>query len=424
MRPGRQWFILLLAGFCCSILAPAQTAFFLHPNDRVVFYGDSITEQRYYTAYVEAFVDTRFPSWQVHFLNTGWSGDQLGAGADGGGLARLDRDVLAHHPTVVTLLFGMNDGLYQQPQEQVIQRFHDNLVKMVRELKAHGIRVVILTPTAYDPYMRNDKPTPGATRFDYRYPYIGYDQTLARFADVDRQVATAEGVELVHLHSAMDHLLDQGRALDPAFHLAPEGVHPEPAGHLFMADTLLKAWNAPATAAWLDLDVRHPAASGPALSGTAGDWRLSWTTPLPQPQDSRWNAEVVRVVEQDDSLNHYGIAVHGLEPGQYHLIADGKPVGTWSAAEFDHGIELGAVQAWPATARAADLLKLVFEKNNLWFYQWRELRLPVSGQYSAKAEVDRAFTHLEEQMAEQIHALAQPFTIAVELHRVPDGSQK
>ena len=422
MRTARNCLLLLLTGLCLSLAAPAQTAFFLHPNDRVVFYGDSITEQRFYTAYVESFVYTRFPSWHVQFLNTGWSGDQLGAGADGGGLARLQRDVLDHHPTVVTLLFGMNDGLYQQPQATVTQRFHDNLVKLVDRLKAAGIRVVILTPTAYDPYVRNDKPAPGQNHFSYEYPYIGYDRTLAGFAAVDREVAQAEGVELVPLHSAMDRFLDQGRTQDVSFHVAPEGVHPRPAGHLFMAETLLKAWNAPATAAWLNLDVQHPAASGLDLTGSNGDYHFTWTSPLPQPQDPQWEPEVLRVVNQDYSYNHYGMSVSGLQPGNYELLANGKPVGTYTAGQLQTGIELGANQNWPATKQAADLLKLVFQKNDVWYYQWRQLRLPISDRYAAKAGVDRALTDLEDEMTAHIHELAQPMTIPVELRRASGGS--
>lgn len=40
-----------LLGLC--VLARGQGAFYLHDDDRVVFYGDSITEQRYYTTLVE-----------------------------------------------------------------------------------------------------------------------------------------------------------------------------------------------------------------------------------------------------------------------------------------------------------------------------------------------------------------------------------
>jgi hypothetical protein len=42
--------------FVCTL--QAQAPFYLSNGDRVVFYGDSITDQRLYDAYVEAFVVT------------------------------------------------------------------------------------------------------------------------------------------------------------------------------------------------------------------------------------------------------------------------------------------------------------------------------------------------------------------------------
>ena len=49
--------------------------FFIHDGDRVVFLGDSITEQRLYTTYIEAYALTRHPQWQLTFRNVGWGGD-------------------------------------------------------------------------------------------------------------------------------------------------------------------------------------------------------------------------------------------------------------------------------------------------------------------------------------------------------------
>ena len=40
---------------------PRPTSFYLKDGDRVVFYGDSITDQRLYTTFTETFVVTRFP---------------------------------------------------------------------------------------------------------------------------------------------------------------------------------------------------------------------------------------------------------------------------------------------------------------------------------------------------------------------------
>src|SRR5437588_6069061 len=104
----RRVFALLLL----AATALAQGDFYLKSGDRVVFYGDSITDQRLYTTFVESYAVTRFPDMNVAFIHSGWGGDRVTGG--GGGLieTRLSRDVYAYHPTVMTVMLGMNDGSY------------------------------------------------------------------------------------------------------------------------------------------------------------------------------------------------------------------------------------------------------------------------------------------------------------------------
>ena len=63
--------------------SPKNPAFYLKNHDRVVFYGDSITDQRIYTTYVETYVKTRFPNWNVTFVHSGWGGDRVTGGGGG-----------------------------------------------------------------------------------------------------------------------------------------------------------------------------------------------------------------------------------------------------------------------------------------------------------------------------------------------------
>src|ERR1043165_10284784 len=49
--------------------------FLIHDGDRVVFLGDSITEQRLYTTYIEGYALSRHPEWKLWFRNVGWGGD-------------------------------------------------------------------------------------------------------------------------------------------------------------------------------------------------------------------------------------------------------------------------------------------------------------------------------------------------------------
>ena len=63
----RLWLFCALAALTASVallsipLLRGQTPFYLKDGDRVVFYGDSITDQRLYTVFTETYVVTRFP---------------------------------------------------------------------------------------------------------------------------------------------------------------------------------------------------------------------------------------------------------------------------------------------------------------------------------------------------------------------------
>src|SRR5580692_7873005 len=98
---------------CLAASAADPPEFYLHDGDTVVFYGDSITAQLLYSIYTEAYVSARFPQLHVRFVHSGWAGDRVSGGAGGPIDQRLDRDVFAYHPTVVTILLGMNDGEYR-----------------------------------------------------------------------------------------------------------------------------------------------------------------------------------------------------------------------------------------------------------------------------------------------------------------------
>ena len=54
---------------------PDEGEFFFKSDDRIVFLGDSITEQYQYSTDIELYLTTRFPKWNLTFLNAGIGGD-------------------------------------------------------------------------------------------------------------------------------------------------------------------------------------------------------------------------------------------------------------------------------------------------------------------------------------------------------------
>jgi lysophospholipase L1-like esterase len=127
---------LLFIFFCLrtgTILA--QDVFYLKDGDRVVFYGDSITEQRLYTTFTETYVLTRFPQLKVSFVHSGVGGDRVTGGWAGDIDSRLNRDVFAYKPTVMTIMLGMNDGGYRTFDEGLFntyQRGYQHILESVK----------------------------------------------------------------------------------------------------------------------------------------------------------------------------------------------------------------------------------------------------------------------------------------------------
>lgn len=111
----------------------------------IVCLGDSVTGVYYHTgghrAYpemLELALRQAHPNAQVRVLNAGISGHTT---TDG--LARLDQDVLQHHPTLVTISFGLND-MTRVPPEQ----FRTNLEQLIDRCRAAQSLVVLCTPNA------------------------------------------------------------------------------------------------------------------------------------------------------------------------------------------------------------------------------------------------------------------------------------
>src|SRR3954465_15765309 len=125
--------LTLLTGICLQ--AAQNGGFYLKDGDRVVFYGDSITDQRLYTTFVETYAVTRFPTMTVTFVHSGWGGDRVTGGGGGPIDTRLERDVFAYKPTVMTIMLGMNDASYQAFDEAIFQAYATGYERILEEVK-------------------------------------------------------------------------------------------------------------------------------------------------------------------------------------------------------------------------------------------------------------------------------------------------
>lgn len=401
-----------LIGLCLLLLvtvtASAQDGFYLKSGDRVVFYGDSITDQRLYTTFVESYVLTRFPKLDVSFVHSGWGGDRVTGGGGGTIDVRLPRDVVAYKPTVVTVMLGMNDGRYRAFDQQIFDTYANGYQKIVQRLKTDlpGLRMTLIQPSPYDDVTR-------APMFEG-----GYNAVLVRYSQFVKELAAKEKLDVADLNTAVVAALKKANATDAATaqKIIADRVHPGPGGHLLMAAELLKAWKAPAVVSTVELD----AAKGSVLrmentqaTELKNEGGLTWTqtdNSLPLPIDMNDAATALAIKSSDvmDSLNRQMLKVAGLTAARYQLKLDGETLGDFTKEQLSEGINL----AWyptPMAKQAAAVHALTLRHNTLHFTAWRQVQVPF--QTSKSANVTKAIDSLhaleQEVIAEQ-RAAAQP----------------
>ncbi|HTX65501.1 MAG TPA: SGNH/GDSL hydrolase family protein, partial [Opitutaceae bacterium] len=436
-------------------LPPAAAAdaggFFLQPGDRVCFYGDSITEQRYYGMDVETFVRTRFPGLAVEFVNAGVGGDRVGGGWAGGIDRRLERDVFPFKPTVVTIMLGMNDASYRAFDERIFATYQRGYEHLLDSLQQHlpGVRIVLLLPTPFDDITQPPQ-----------YPG-GYNGVLLRYADFVKQLAADRHLTVADFMTPLLDVTRKAEAEDPklAGEVLPGRVHPSAVGELVMAQALLQAWGAPATVTAVALD----AAAGRAtqaenttvtdLAATAGglawtqadaalpfpilglhekwwqfppterDWgSLSFFTPAPQPD---WDATepgaalMVRLAGFYAALDQEPLKVAGLKPGRYALKINGAAVGEFTADQLAAGINLAEYHT-PMLDQAWQVLDLVWKQTAWRFFAWRGIQTQLAfdqdpAVQSAAQSLLAALEVQRQTIAQQEYAAAKPQPARYEL---------
>ncbi|HXG94684.1 MAG TPA: SGNH/GDSL hydrolase family protein [Blastocatellia bacterium] len=364
--------------------------FAIKDGDRIVFYGDSITEQRLYTTYVEHYVLTHYPDRRVTFINTGWGGDKVTGNdckpcAGVGGFARIKRDVIDHRPTVVTLLFGMNDGQYRDFDPAILKVYEDGLAAIIRELKSKTrARIYVMTPTVYD-----------GTRHTSWSHTDRYNEVLDRYSDAAKQIAAREGLPVIDLHTVTTEALRQAKKDDPNYTLAKDGVHPEEDGQLLMAAEILRAWGAPKDGLELNEQARLGENQSASFTVSAP---LQWPQPMPSENLRKVSPQIIR-------LGEVRLRLAGLPSGKYKVAVDGKDAGEYAADALAAGIAISSLSE-KAAEQSRAVVNLIRKRADFFFMRWRQIELPLAAEYKTAANVVSSFDALIVEMQERARLLA------------------
>lgn len=113
------------------------------------------------------------------------------------GLARIDRDVIAHRPDLVVIEFACNDVRYEPEKRVELDAFKANLEEMIERIRQVCSTIVICTPT---PIV--DACHPYSLEVDFYDPWDGCNNALMEYDEVIREVAEEQNVILCDLKQA------------------------------------------------------------------------------------------------------------------------------------------------------------------------------------------------------------------------------
>ena len=324
----------------------SKNPFHLQDGDRVVFYGDSITEQRYYTTDLEEYMITRFPGSQVSFFNAGVGGDRVSGGWRGPVDQRLHEDVFTKHPTVVTVMLGMNDGMYRPYDEQIAESYEKGYRYIVDQILSTDpkVRLTLIQPSPHDDVTREP---------DFA---DGYNAVLLKYGTFVSELASEKKALVADLNQPVVDVLTKAKKDDAAMStvLIADRVHPGPAVHWVMAEAILKAWQAPSVVTRVVVE-NEKLAVGEQINTTVSGLRrtgttISWTQmdralPLPLPAKELDPGMSMVLANSDlvEALDREDLRINGLSAGNYELKIDDRSIGTFPAEALGKGINLAVL---------------------------------------------------------------------------------
>jgi len=343
-------------------------------GDRVVFMGNSITDGGHYHSYIWLYYMTHYPNIRMQCFNAGIGGDvskQM--------LERIDSEVFAKKPTVMTLTFGMNDtgyrlfpvskadSLYQLKVNTSLTSFK----QMVALLQQHPeIKKIMIGSPPYDETSKIK-----AILFSKK------NSAILKIGVAQQQVAKDNNWGFVDFNIPMTQINQREEQKDSLFSMEDaDRIHPTNDGQMVMAYLFLNAQGlAGKKVANMSINAKNGRIDGEEncrLTGIASANKglafNCFENSLPYPLDTipsgfghpqKSQIEALNLIPFTDDYNQELLQVKGLQKADsYTLRIDKKVIGQWNGSDFDKGINLALITATPQYQQALAVMQLNEER--------------------------------------------------------------
>ncbi|UYQ92380.1 GDSL-type esterase/lipase family protein [Chitinophaga horti] len=218
----------ILTQFALLLVVIASMSMTLRKKQRIVFFGDSITQAGVSPAGYISLIQKSLTE-----KKTADNYELVGAGIGGNKVydlyLRMEDDVLAKKPDVVVVYVGINDVWHKSSSGtgtdlDKFEKFYNALIK---KLQAQNIKVYICTPSVIGEM--NDFSNP-------------QDGDLNQYSKTIRKIAGNNGVQLIDLRKAfVDYEVKNNTNNEAKGILTTDRVHLNEKGNQLVADEMMKA---------------------------------------------------------------------------------------------------------------------------------------------------------------------------------------
>ncbi len=337
MTKLRLPFLLLLAATLCftpfaSAAAPSQ----LPPDARVAIIGDSITEQKQYSKFIETYLLACLGRKDITCFQFGWSGETAA-----GFKIRLENDLSVFNPSVATICYGMNDGRYMPYAETIGNDYAANMKAVLTKMQTLGVKnIVVGTPGAVDTkWFVKPSATPAQ-----------YNDNLAHLAALDQKMAEEMKLAFTNVHTLMIDAMAKGKAANGEAYdvCGKDGVHPGANGHLLMAMAYLKGLGCDGNIGEITVDLKGQSTASPGhkiIGNNGGSVELESTTwPFcfdADPKASGSTRSILPFCSFNDDLNRLTLRVKNLSTAKAK-VTWGTESKDFTKEQLTTGINLAA----------------------------------------------------------------------------------
>jgi len=226
MNTARSWLLLLV--IAATLTSCTGERMLLRKGERILFLGDSITEQgvkpKGYVALLQEQLGARYPDLGIEVIGAGISGNKVTDLQ-----RRLVKDVIDRKPTIVVIYIGINDVWHWalvNHKGTTKEEFEKVLREIIARIQYSGAEVVLCTPSVI------------GEKFDGTN---SQDSTLNQYSVISRKIASNQGVRLCDLRKAfVEHLTLHNKENKEKGVLTTDGVHLNDAGNKFVAEEMLR----------------------------------------------------------------------------------------------------------------------------------------------------------------------------------------